>query len=371
MKLIEREKVDGTTVTIGRRVVGRTEVSTFTAVYKDADGIWRQDGLGTSNLRLARRMAIEIQQRLEAGKVKVRLRPQTIRGVVARYYLQCRRKGLAPTSLAKYRSDLRKLRKFCRLKKIKDPNHFTEERFYQFREWQLRHRHKQGTTYSPKSVYATLTLTKQVVKWAAKSKLIPQNQLADISIPIPAPKPQPCFTAAQIDQMLEATEEPERTAYATLAFSGMRVGELEQLDWADVLLDRGSLGMFHIRRGGSAGTTKDKDERFVPIHPRVRPLLEALPHRSGLVFPDANERALLRILKWRCESCGFGRKFKLHSFRHFFASLCANNHVAYRKALAWLGHSSSDILDLYYHLHDEESDAAMQALAASGFTRER
>ena len=37
--------------------------------------------------------------------------------------------------------------------------------------------------------------------------------------------------------------------------------------------------------------------------------------------------------------------------------------AAYRKALAWLGHSSSEMLDLYYHLHDEDSRQAMIALA--------
>ena len=56
-------------------------------------------------------------------------------------------------------------------------------------------------------------------------------------------------------------------------------------------------------------------------------------------------------------------QYKLHSFRHHFASLCANHQVAYRKALAWLGHSSSEMLDLYDHLHDADSQAAMQALA--------
>jgi integrase len=56
-------------------------------------------------------------------------------------------------------------------------------------------------------------------------------------------------------------------------------------------------------------------------------------------------------------------QYKLHSFRHHFASLCANHQVAYRKALAWLGHSSSEMLDLYYHLRDEDSRQAMMALA--------
>jgi hypothetical protein len=36
-----------------------------------------------------------------------------------------------------------------------------------------------------------------------------------------------------------------------------------------------------------------------------------------------------------------------------------------RKALAWLGHSSSDMLELYHHLHDDDSQRAMQQLAAS------
>ena len=39
--------------------------------------------------------------------------------------------------------------------------------------------------------------------------------------------------------------------------------------------------------------------------------------------------------------------------------------MAYRKALAWLGHSSSQMLDLYYRLHDEDSQGAMMALAES------
>ena len=46
--------------------------------------------------------------------------------------------------------------------------------------------------------------------------------------------------------------------------------------------------------------------------------------------------------------------------------MCANHRVAHRKALAWLGHSSSDLLDLYYHLHDEDSQNTMQAVASGG-----
>jgi hypothetical protein len=43
--------------------------------------------------------------------------------------------------------------------------------------------------------------------------------------------------------------------------------------------------MFHIRGGGSNGPTRDKDDRFVPVYPRIGPLLEALPQTDDVVFP--------------------------------------------------------------------------------------
>jgi len=124
--------------------------------------------------------------------------------------------------------------------------------------------------------------------------------------------------------------------------------------------------MIHVRRGGSNGTTKDREERFVPIHPQISDLL---PRKKGcgVLLPTIKARKLLKRIKILCAECKFDNpdQYKLHTFRHHFASLCANHHIAYRKALAWLGHSSSDILDLYYHLHDEDSQNAMKELAKS------
>ena len=109
--------------------------------------------------------------------------------------------------------------------------------------------------------------------------------------------------------------------------------------------------MLHVHRGGSSGTTKDKEARFVPVHPKVRPVLDGLPRDSDLVLPDVRARTLLAQIKRLCGELGYSR--------HHFASTCANSSIPYRMPLAWMGHSSSNILDLYYHLHDAESEAAM------------
>jgi integrase len=142
---------------------------------------------------------------------------------------------------------------------------------------------------------------------------------------------------------------------------------VEQLCWEDLAIKNSQFIMIHVRRGGSNGTTKDKDERFVPVHPVIANLIGSVGKKTGPIFKTITERRLLKHLKELCILCDFDnpRQYKLHSFRHHFASLCTNHNVAYRKALAWLGHSSSQMLDLYYHLHDEDSQQAMMALAKS------
>ncbi|MCR9117599.1 MAG: site-specific integrase [bacterium] len=53
---------------------------------------------------------------------------------------------------------------------------------------------------------------------------------------------------------------------------------------------------------------------------------------------------------------------RLHSFRHYFCSTCANNLVPERMVMDWLGHADSDMIRHYYHLHDEEAKRRMNQL---------
>lgn len=54
---------------------------------------------------------------------------------------------------------------------------------------------------------------------------------------------------------------------------------------------------------------------------------------------------------------------RLHSFRHFFCSWCANNGVPERTLMTWLGHADSRMVRRYYHLQDDESRRRMEELS--------
>ncbi len=368
MKLIDRERVDGTQVTIGRRIhyeSGRQRTARrYAAEYRNLDGRQVCESLSTTNKSQAKRLALEIQQRLDSGSDKVPEATISVDDMADRYFDAIKAKGVAPKTEWKYRADLDKLRAYCEEAGITLARRFSADDLFRLRQWLIKQ------DYAAKTVQGAVVLAQQAFKWAWRQSVLPQYRLASVSLPKAKATPQPCFNTAQVDALIEAAKGEEKTAFALMGYAGLRIGEVEQLRWEDVRYKDGKPTMLHIRRGGSNGTTKDKDERFVPVHPRIADLL-AKPKKSGIVFTTIRERTLLARLKDLCKACKFEKpdEFKLHSFRHHFASLCANHGVAHRKALAWLGHSSSDMLDLYYHLHDDDSQQAMVALAGGNGAR--
>ncbi len=367
MKLEERERIEGTAITIGRRVYydgGVARLSPrWAAEYRDATGKQVCVNLGTRSKSEALRNALALHAKVEDGQPHVADARLGLEEVVDAYFSFVKAKGVAKKTEWKYRADLNKLKEFCKEQQIVLAMRFGREAFYRYREWLVNQK------YEPKTVYAALTVCKQVFKWGHAEGRLKEYRLINTKLAEAKAKPQPCFTTEQVEQIINATVGVEQAVIATLAYAGLRIGEAEQMLWQDVRFGENGSGMFHVRLGGSNGTTKDKDARFVPIHPRIRPLIAALPKAGSNVFPEIRERQLLQRVKELCLSLKFAgaEKFKLHSFRHHFASLCANHAVAYRKALSWLGHSDSSILALYYHLSDSDSQAAMTALAGDGF----
>ena len=379
MKLVNRERVDGTQITIGLRAyyinkAQRLKIPNdknkkakfrtsgcYAAEYRDLDGKQVCRNLGTRSKTMARRIAMEIQQQLETGIERIPEINLLMADLVDKYLEAVKIKNLAKKTELKYKTDSNKLKNYCSKNNIRLTRHFTQDHLYGFRQWLLEN------DYADKTIQGAVVLAKQIFKWGWRQGLIRDYKFASVSFPKAKAGPQPCFTTAQVKMLIEEAKDEEKLAFALMAYAGLRIGEVEQLQWEDISIKNKRFTMIHVRHGGSNGTTKDKEDRFIPVHLEITELLGLASKKTGLIFQTIKERSLLKRLKELCQICKFEkpRQYKLHSFRHHFASLCANHNIAYRKALAWLGHSSSQMLDLYYHLYDEDSQQAMLALANS------
>ena len=388
MKMTDKHELTELGITIGRRINIRTNAQgqrveqvsrNYTAEYTDSDGKRRIESLQTPNKREAIRRAQQIHSQLTEGEVPKR-RPSklTMVSLMDRYLSYCEAKNLAPKSIARYRTALEKLLEYCQEAEIRYVSQLNEEEFFQYTAWLRGRTHKQRAEYSSKSIHTECVICKQMLNFAYRQSLIRSNPLAGVKVPKGRSKEVPCFTTPQIHGLLGRCSELMQAdpsyrlthdAIAILAFSGLRVGELRALRFADLMLDRGEHGMIRVCRGGSQDAPKDKDTRYVPILPVLRPIIDAIPQGdkgvNGLVMPDLRERSLLARVKELARTLGYGSRFRSHSLRHFYISMCASAGVPQRLVLSWVGHHSSELISIYFTLHDEESDRAVHKLADS------
>jgi integrase/recombinase XerD len=370
MKLIDKQIVEATkpTIYIGRRTyknkrTGQVRVAMPYWAEYFSNGRQYQEPLGVTNKTAAVRAAYALAERLERGKQKVRDSRRTVQELADRYYAYCQARSLAGKTLVKYKGQLERFKEWCKSKALRRARTFSPDDLFAYRNFLT-----EQCRLSEKSVYNETIVIKQLFKWATKNGYLSRNLLEPIRFEkVKSPK-QPCFTIEQVELLLSNAERWAVPMFTMLAFTGMRIGELQQLHWEDVDFD---YNVVHVHRGGSGGRPKDKEDRFIPIHARkLKPLLQSLPRRCELVFlmPDGKKvspKKLRRYLKNLCRQCGFQNpwQYKLHTFRHFFASYCAQRNLSHKYVLEWMGHSSSAILDMYFTMNDRHAQAAMNSMS--------
>lgn len=373
MKLVERCQVEGSEppIQLGHRVYrdaqGQEKTSKRWFAQYCLDGRHHYEPLKTSNKAAAIRKAHEIVQRLGRGEERKVQRRRELVDLVKDYLELQQNRGRAPKTMEKYKFVLDGLVAWWTEQSNQPASAFTEKDFWAFNQKMVK------DELAAKTRADRLTIVKQLFKWAQRSGKLLVNPLVNASVPEAPATLQPCFTPEQVGVLIANANDHQKPIFAMMGYAGMRFGEVRDLRWTDVLLDQGKHGFIVVQRGGSGDTTKSKKVRRIPIHPELRTVLAGLPKSFERVFTapaskeypkgdqPLSERRLLVSLKRLCKRCGFAKpdQYKLHTFRHAFCSMCARNNVSYRYALEWMGHSSSDILDLYYTMYDSTAETAM------------
>lgn len=374
MKLHQRELVEGTSprVYIGHRPYkdkdGQQKFSK-TYFYEYSHEARKHTGpLKTSNKQAAIKAAWAIVHRIERGEGQPVRRKIEWNDFMQQYIEQKRNENRAPKTVEKYEYVLGELVTFAQAAGRRFPTFFTERDYWAFNGQMIRDGLKAKTRAD------RLTIVKQLFKWGYEvAKFLSPNPLANAKIPEAESAPQPCFTPEQVQTLLAKADPHEAAIFIVMAYTGMRFGEVQALQWSDFNFAHGTHGWVTVQRGGSNNTTKGKRTRRIPLHAEVRRTLDGLAVREGRIFsarpsskhPEGNgpisERRLLVSLKRLCKRCGFANpnQYKLHTFRHVFASMLARNQISYKFALSFMGHQSSEILDLYYKMFDKDAETAI------------
>ncbi len=187
----------------------------------------------------------------------------------------------------------------------------------------------------------------------------------------------------EIAKVLEAADADRRGLLATATFTGLRLGELLGLTWADVDLDA---GVVRVRRqldretGERVEAKTRQAVRDVILIPALGRILRehrlASPHaaegdsvfasgRGGGLDQTVARSALSRALRAAGLDGDDKPKLRFHDLRHTFASLLVAQGGNVVFVARQLGHASPDItLKVYAHLFDaaEHAERASAAL---------
>ena len=355
--------------------------------------------LGTKQYDQAREalQRLDLVQAVALGKAERSLLDQTPSPLLSlgegrRLYLEHVQRprvvgGARPVSAQRYRAVFDKFEVFAQGEGITTWNGVSRGLL----EGYAAHLDDQGYAYATE--YLELTTLKQVVKWLVDEGHLPPARRLHLPLNKPQGTTTYCWRPAEVRALLQHCQQHRDLAWlgavlTALACTGLRISELAALRWSDLDLDNNVVRLTDEttqgrRRPGPARTTKSGRNRSFPMHKELRRILATLERATdGLIFhgpkggklkPDTVRRSLIwdvltplaKRFPSSAEEVGF-RHGRLHSFRHFFCSTCANKGVPEQVVMAWLGHSDSAMVRHYYHLHDDEAQRQMKRLDFMG-----
>jgi integrase len=357
-------------ITLRRRGKKGTWVAHFTHLGSHA-----KRSLKTAALPTARAAAAKLEKELLLGTLPSSS-DLTLGEAVDRYLASRRLDGLSPGTLRGYEAEMGYLREFARRHRIARPVDITPaalDAFARYRVDSPGRRFCFGQNAAAAAHKARLH-AKMLLRWLSDRDLVASNPLARVRLKRPRQvRPSPPSMADAL--RIVAAAPPRHARYlAVLAFTGTRIHSLTRISPGDVDLDAGFLRLL---------SEKTRAYYSVPIHPRLRPFLEAAVAEAGAspvlfsrdaTMPAASRRPLnngtvrnrLRTLA-RSLGLATGRAeqgWTPHVFRHAFETHCVNSGVSQHVVDLWMCHAGNRSTSAgYFHLTPAASKRHMDGLS--------
>jgi integrase len=216
---------------------------------------------------------------------------------------------------------------------------------------------------SPSTIRNTMLPLRAIYRRALHRGEVAINPTLNLALPAVRGKRDRIARADEATALLEALPSSERALWATALYAGLRMGELQALDWADINLDE---NLINVRRSWDRQTgfiepKSQAGKRRVPLTQTLRNYL--LQHRlqqgtggAGPVFPNSHGRRAFTpsVTNQRAKNAWATAgltPITLHECRHTYAAYMIAAGINPKALSTYMGHSSITVtLDRYGHL---------------------
>jgi integrase len=210
-----------------------------------------------------------------------------------------------------------------------------------------------------------LAMIKRFYRWLQRRDYLYKNPVESIERFKHEPKEIRIFSRDEIRLILSHATPVHRPFYEMLLYTGLRDGELRNLEWADVDLRK---GLIYVRVK-EEWRPKTRRGRVVPLAGEAIALLRSLSKNGKYLFTTRSGKpwvpprqpwvSLLDRIEKK-EGVNLKGQVSLHTFRHTFATTCLMNGVDIKTVSEFLGHTTVRMTEKYLHLLPEHKMQAIQ-----------
>ncbi len=281
--------------------------------------------------------------------------------LLSRFTLHIRvEKGLAPSTVAAYGSDLHQFFTFLETKGIEKVETLARSHLLSFIEEQK----KSGR--EDRTIARELSSIRNFLSFAESEGLVPipfVNEMESFRIPEHFPDhlslEETLLLLKTSGEKCSAARIRDALITKTLYVLGLRVSELCSLELGQLQLSEG-----FVRISGKGGKI-----RLVPIYPEaakeltefvneVRPSFKPLPSERKLFLNNRGKSlsrvSVWKILKQKARDAGLAKNIHPHTLRHSYATHLIQNGADIRTVQELLGHTDVRTTEIYTHLAPEK-----------------
>lgn len=218
----------------------------------------------------------------------------------------------------------------------------------------------------PTSVNIVFRSVKALLNFAVQRRLINESPFRLVK-PVKMLHKKPVYLSKSDVELLLSKMNDSTIKDITEAglYTGMRLGELVNLQWSSVDLDNNVITVANT----DDFTTKSGRERNIPIHDKLKDILKRRysKNRKYVFTKDGDFRYTLSYVSHKFKKsvikAGLSPDFHFHSLRHSFASNLVSNGVDIYSVSKLLGHSSINVTQIYSHVAPSALTASVSKLS--------